>query len=159
MILWQKVLKKIVYNILMLIILIIAMAYAQDNDDTSAEAYEGRASEILQHDKQKIEALRKKQIEELDIREKAKKFEEQREKKDPYMVSSSELQNRNQIDEKKEESEEANKVKEAMLQKVKEKEKKENEKQEKEEHQQDEADDTFRKWLKTKGPLRNVITT
>ena len=83
-----------------------------------------------------------------------KKFADKRKK--PY---SKQLQNRNQIDEKKEESEEANKVKEAMLQKVKEKEKKENEKQEKEEHQQDEADDTFRKWLKTKGPLRNVIKT
>jgi len=148
--------------ILILIILttvLVNIIYAQDIRDASAESYVARASEILQRDRKQIESLRLKQIKEMDLREKTKNYEEKEQKLDPYKITSSELKNRHQQYKEKISKEESEKVKEAILQKVKAKEEKEHEKQLKEEKQQDEADDTFRKWLKTKGPLRNVLKT
>jgi hypothetical protein len=148
--------------ILILIILttvLFNIIYAQDVRDASAESYVARASEILQRDRKQIESLRLKQIKEMDLREKTKEYEARQQKLDPYKITSSELENRHQQDKEKISKEESEKVKEAILQKVKAKEEKEHEKQLKQEKEQDEADDTFRKWLKTKGPLRSVLKT
>ena len=65
------------------------------------------------------------------------------------MISSSELENRDALDAKESSIEEA---KEAEASKLEE----ENEKAKKDEETQEQADEMFRKWLKTKGPMRKV---
>ena len=106
----------IISIIIILTAVLFNITYAQDIRDASAESYIARASEILQHDRKQIESLRLKQIKEMDLREKTKKFEERQQKLDPYKITSSELENRSQKDKEKISKEETEKVKEAILQ-------------------------------------------
>ena len=71
----------IISIIIILTAVLFNITYAQDIRDASAESYIARASEILQHDRKQIESLRLKQIKEMDLREKTKKFEERQQNK------------------------------------------------------------------------------
>ena len=123
------------------------VSVSSSSHDPSAESYVGRASEILRRDNLQIDKMRSEQIKKLDDRERKKKEEEERERADPYLISSSELQNRDALDAKQISIE---KAKEAEASKLEE----QNKKAKKEEETQEQADEMFRKWLKTKGPMR-----
>ena len=117
--------------------------------DPSAESYVGRASEILRRDNLRADKMRSEQIKKLDDRERERKGEEESKRKDPYLISSSELENRDALDAKQSSIEEAKEAKASKLEE-------ENKRAKKDEEMQEQADDTFRKWLKTKGPMRKV---
>ena len=136
-------------HLLRWIIIFVMVLVSSSSHDPSAESYVGRASEILRRDNLRADKMRSEQIKKLDDRERERKGEEESKRKDPYLISSSELENRDALDAKESSIEEA---KEAEASKLEE----ENEKAKKDEETQEQADEMFRKWLKTKGPMRKV---
>ena len=88
-------------HLLRWIIIFVMVLVSSSSHDPSAESYVGRASEILRRDNLQVDKMRSEQIKKLDYRGRKKKDEEKKKRSDPYLISSSELENRDALTQKK----------------------------------------------------------